>query len=175
MKKLIYSIIMGFVFIFISIAQANVPSTIQSEMHTMLKKAMPAVVNIVNQGEFSLIKDPFLKRELERMYRKKLPHSQHFASIGSGVIINAKKGIIVTNAHVVDQSKSITVTLNDGRRYQAKKIGVDDLTDIAVIQIKAKHLTALAFANSNQVKVGDFVAAIGSPFGFKSNRNFWNC
>lgn len=131
----------------------------------MLQNAMPAVVNIVCQGEFSFITDPFLRRELERMRGSRLPEKRHFTSVGSGVIIDAKQGLIVTNAHVIDQSKTITITLNDGRRYEAETVGTDDVSDIAVLQIHADHLTAIPFANSNDVEVGDFVAAIGSPFG----------
>jgi len=155
-------------------AYATVPPTVLSQNNTsiapMLKKAMPAVVNIISQGELSLTNDPFLKRQIEQ-YKKyhKLPNDNKFASAGSGVIVDAKQGLIVTNAHVVIQAKTITVTLNDGRHFQAKKIGTDDSVDIALIQIPAKNLTALPLSDSNQVKVGDFAAAIGSPLGLSQS------
>ena len=135
----------------------------------MLKKTMPAVVNIVNQGEIELADDPFLKRELSKYPDFKMLDKKHFASLGSGVIINAKQGLIVTNAHVITLSKTLTVTLNDGRHFTAKKIGADNETDLAIIQIKAKHLTAIPFADSDKLHIGDFVVAIGSPFGLKQS------
>jgi len=91
--------------------------------------------------------------------------NKHFVSFGSGVIIDAKKGLIVTNAHVVDLDKKITVTLSDGRHFEAKKLGADNKTDIALIQIQAENLTEIPYGDSNQLNIGDFVVTIGSPFG----------
>ncbi|MYF53261.1 MAG: PDZ domain-containing protein [Gammaproteobacteria bacterium] len=88
-------------------------------------------------------------------------------SIGSGVIIDAEKGFIVTNHHVVDDSWGWIVTLNDGRDFEAELIGSDVETDVAVIQIGADDLLALEMADSDSVRVGDFVVAIGSPFGLR--------
>ena len=88
-----------------------------------------------------------------------------FKAVGSGVIIDAKKGYIVTNAHVIRDAKVITVTLSDGRMSRAKMIGKDSASDIAVLQIKADHLHAVPFSDSNKLAVGDFVATIGNPFG----------
>ena len=85
--------------------------------------------------------------------------------VGSGVIIDAKKGYIVTNAHVIKNQKIVMVTIKDDRRYRAKIIGKDEGFDLAVIQIHAQHLTELPIGNSDQLKVGDFAVAIGSPFG----------
>jgi serine protease Do len=85
--------------------------------------------------------------------------------IGSGVIIDANKGYIVTNAHVVENAESIEIVLSDTRQFKAKLIGSDTDSDIAVLQINAKNLTSLPIANSDTLQVGDFVAAIGSPFG----------
>jgi serine protease Do len=134
-------------------------------MSSMLKKVMPAVVNIVNQGELTLIEDPFLRRELQQHKVYSLLENKHFISFGSGVIIDAKKGLIVTNAHVVDLDKKITVTLSDGRHFEAKKLGADNKTDIAVIQIQADNLTQILYGDSNKLNIGDCVVAIGSPFG----------
>ena len=86
-------------------------------------------------------------------------------SLGSGVIVDAGKGYILTNNHVVAGADDIRVTLTDGRSFKAKLIGTDPATDIAVIQIQAKDLTALPIADSKKSRVGDFVVAIGDPFG----------
>ena len=81
------------------------------------------------------------------------------------MIIDAAQGLIVTNAHVVSQTKAIVVTLKNGRRYLAKLIGEDDGFDIAVVKINAPNLIQMTLGDSDQLQVGDFVAAIGSPFG----------
>ncbi len=86
-------------------------------------------------------------------------------NIGSGVIIDASKGYVITNAHLVNKNNSFNVTLSDGRRFKARLVGKDALSDIAVLQIKANNLVALPFANSDSLKVGDFVIAIGNPYG----------
>ena len=86
-------------------------------------------------------------------------------NIGSGVIIDAAKGYVITNAHLVNKNNSFTVTLSDGRRFKAHLVGKDAASDIAVLQIKANNLVALPLANSNTLKVGDFVIAIGNPYG----------
>src|SRR5262249_8542709 len=78
---------------------------------------------------------------------------------------NADKGYILTNAHVINDAQTITVTLGDGRHYAAKVVGIDKPSDVALIQIRAKGLTAIPIADSNRLKVGDVVAAIGNPFG----------
>lgn len=88
-----------------------------------------------------------------------------FESLGSGVIVDTRQGYILTNAHVVSHARNITVTLGDGHRFKAKMIGSDPDSDIAVIQIEPKNLTTLPMGNSDILRVGDFVAAIGNPFG----------
>jgi serine protease Do len=94
------------------------------------------------------------------------PSKQEFRSLGSGVIIDAVKGYVVTNNHVVDNANKINVKLSDGRSYQAKVIGKDPRTDIALLQLKdAKNLTAIKIADSDQLRVGDYTAAIGNPYG----------
>jgi serine protease Do len=171
MKKLLIIITSLGLLLTASITLAELPpnATQQHSLAPMLKKAMPAVVNIVNRGTIQLFNDPFLKRELMKHKEFRMLDNKHFVSFGSGVIIDAKKGLIVTNAHLVDFSRTITVTLSDGRHYHAKKIGADNETDIAVIQIQAPNLIALAMADSNNITIGDFVVAIGSPFGLKQS------
>ncbi len=156
----------------ITTASAKIPAplvqTQQTSMSSMLKKTMPAIINIRSEGEITLINDKLLEKELQNNYRS-MPRDPHFTGIGSGVIVDSTKGIILTNAHVIDLAKTIIVTLSDGRHYQAKKIGVDNDSDIAVIQINAKNLTAITLGDSNVVQIGDFVAAIGSPFGLNQS------
>lgn len=134
----------------------------------MLEKAMPSVVNVSTEGKVvessPLLDDPFFKKffnfpDIER--------EQKTMGLGSGVIFNADKGYIVTNHHVIKDAEVINVALHDGRRLQAKVLGADPDTDIAVIQIDAENLSQVKFADSEKLRVGDFVVAIGSPFGLR--------
>lgn len=94
------------------------------------------------------------------------PSKQDFRALGSGVIIDAAKGYVVTNNHVVDNATKINVKLSDGRSFDAKVIGKDPRTDIALLQLKdAKNLTAIKIADSDQLRVGDYTVAIGNPYG----------
>ncbi len=134
----------------------------------MLEKSMPAVVNIsttknVNMRENPLLQDPFFKHffQLPKQQRRQ----QQKNSLGSGVIIDSKQGLVLTNNHVIDKADKIMVTLTDGRQLNATLLGTDPEADVAVIQISADNLTELSIANSNNLKVGDFVVAIGNPFG----------
>lgn len=133
----------------------------------MIKRISPAVVNIATEGRTfvkpnPLLEDPFFQRFFNLPQQ---PRERRVESLGSGVIIDTANGYIVTNHHVIDQSDQITVTLNDGRQFQAQIIGSDPEADVAVIQVKAQRLTALPLANSDNLQVGDFVVAIGNPFG----------
>lgn len=133
----------------------------------MLKRTMPAVVNIATSGRIKirqspLFNDPFFRRFFDIPDQ---PRERKTSSLGSGVIIDAKKGYILTNNHVIARADVINVTLKDGRSYKAELVGTDPETDVAVIQIKAKNLTALPFFDSDKLNVGDFAVAIGNPFG----------
>ncbi len=131
----------------------------------MLDRSMPAVVNISTTKavrENPMFNDPFFRFFFQQPGR--MPRQQK-NSLGSGVIVNAKKGIIVTNNHVIDKADKIMVTLSDGRHFQAKLLGTDDEADVAVIQVPGNELTALKIADSDLLKVGDFAIAIGNPFG----------
>ena len=133
----------------------------------MLEKATPAVVNIATRGrvrlrENPLLNDPFFRRFFDLPQQ---PRERITQSLGSGVVVDTGKGYILTNNHVIDKAEEIEVTLRDGRKKKAKLVGSDPATDIAVIQVKPDGLTALPFANSDQLRVGDFVVAIGNPFG----------
>lgn len=151
-----------------AMANANLPFDVTDKaapsLAQTLKKVMPAVVNIYVQGQlppghYGNPSSPSGSRPYRGMSAPK------FQDVGSGVIVDAKQGLIVTNAHVVKDAQTITVTLNDGRRYKGNLVGADSASDIAVIKIKADALEAIPFADSSKVQVGDFVAAIGSPFG----------
>lgn len=124
----------------------------------MLQKILPAVVNISVVGQVN-IGNPFANSNGPQSGPNK------FATLGSGVIIDAKKGYILTNAHVIRYASAVTVSLSDGRQYNAKIIGVDTPSDVAVLQINAQNLTSIPVANSDNLKVGDFVVAVGNPFG----------
>ncbi len=124
----------------------------------MLQKIMPTVVNVAAQGEIPKPQNPFSESSNQQKPSK-------FEALGSGVIIDAKNGYILTNAHVLREAKRITITLGDGRVFRAKVIGLDSPSDVAVIQIKADNLTQAPLGDSDLLKVGDFVAAIGNPFG----------
>jgi serine protease Do len=138
------------------------------ELANMLQKIMPAVVNITAQGDAPM-QTP--QQQAAKQPRATSPYNPfpRFQAVGSGVIIDAENGFIVTNAHVIRHADVLIVALNDGRKVKARKIGEDPATDIAIIQIYAKHLGAIPLANSNTVKVGDFVAAIGNPFGLQQS------
>jgi len=132
----------------------------------MLEQATPAVVNIATRSVVksqanALLNDPLLRRFFD------LPKARprESKSLGSGVIVDAQRGYILTNNHVIDGADSITVTLRDGRELQAKLVGTDPKTDIAVIQIPHDNLSALPWSGEIKLRVGDFVVAIGNPFG----------
>ena len=117
----------------------------------ILKKITPAVVNIETRGRMP--PDPKSPRRAPREVN----------SIGSGVVYDAKRGLIVTNDHVLEHATDITVTLTDGRMLKAKRVGGDPDFDLAVISVPAEALTAIPFGDSRQLEVGDFVLAIGYP------------
>lgn len=132
-----------------------------TSLSPMLETATPAVVNISVEKETPNPKN----KDEDIATNATTKDSIKSLGVGSGVIINAEKGYIVTNAHIVKNQKVMLVTLKDGRRYRGNLIGVDKDFDVAVIQIHATRLTAMPIGNSANLKVGDFVVAVGSPFG----------
>ncbi|MBS0515482.1 MAG: DegQ family serine endoprotease [Proteobacteria bacterium] len=132
----------------------------------MLERVVPAVVNI-NSKTHVRVNNPFTSDPFFRQFfgMQNMPRERVEQSLGSGVIIDAAKGYVLTNNHVIDGADDISVTLHDGRTLKAKLIGSDRDTDVAVIQIPAENLTALVLADSSQLRVGDFVVALGDPFG----------
>ena len=137
----------------------------------MLKQVNPAVVNIATfskkQSYNPLLNDPFFRRFFnlpDEQPREQAPTKRQ-QSAGSGVIVDAKKGLVITNYHVIKGADEVQVSLEDGRVFTADIEGSDPDLDIAILKIKAKNLKEVPIADSNQVLVGDFVVAIGNPFG----------
>lgn len=133
----------------------------------MLEQVTPAVVHIATKGKASsrsaMQRDPFFERFFGAPQRRE----KRSQGLGSGVIIDADQGHILTNSHVVQDASNITVTLKDGRKLEASVIGTDPDADIAIIKIEAKNLSAIAMADSSLLRVGDFVVAIGNPYGLE--------
>jgi serine protease DegQ len=127
-------------------------------------RAMPAVVNILTskamRDSHPLLKDPFFRR----FFGDKLPPDEQMASLGSGVIVSSD-GYILTNYHVVEAADEIEVGLADGRKAQARIVGTDPETDLAVIRIKERNLPVMVLGHADEARVGDVVLAIGNPFG----------
>ena len=131
----------------------------------MLEEATPAVVSIAVKGTQTS------RQQVPEMFQyffgapQEQVQERPFRGLGSGVIIDAKKGYVVTNSHVVDNADEITVKLTDGREFTAKKLGADEQSDIALLKIDPDDLKAIPLADSDELRVGDFVVAIGNPFG----------
>jgi Do/DeqQ family serine protease len=139
----------------------------------VIKATSPAVVNIATRGTLTeqvpgnpLREDPYFRRFFNLPEGGAVRRRQ-FQSAGSGVIVDAKNGYIVTNRHVIENASEITVTLLDNRHFQAKVVGSDEGTDIAVLKAAEPHLTEMPLGDSSHLEVGDWVLAIGNPFGLK--------
>jgi serine protease Do/serine protease DegQ len=137
----------------------------------MLDKTVPSVVNIftrtrVPQQQHPLLSDPIFRHFFDMPQQ---PRERYSQSLGSGVIVDADEGYILTNNHVIDRAVEISVHLSDGRTLKAELVGTDPEADVAVIKVEAENLTALPLADSNDLRVGDFVVAIGNPFGLGSS------
>jgi serine protease Do/serine protease DegQ len=135
----------------------------------MIERVSPAVVNISVSGHIAALSplaemDPLFRRFFD------VPENpeREFQSAGSGVIVDAEAGYILTNHHVIENAEQITITLLDQRVLEARVVGSDSASDIAVVQIDAANLAEIEFGDSNALRVGDFVVAIGNPFGFSN-------
>src|SRR5918999_1780871 len=133
----------------------------------MLERVTPAVVNIATEGRMRLEQNPLFNDPFFRFFFgfPDQPLERKIQSLGSGVIVDAERGLVLTNAHVIANADQITVKLSDGRNHKAEIIGTDPETDIGVVKISADDLTDVPMGDSDQLKVGDFVVAIGNPFG----------
>lgn len=172
MNKVVNSVLAATVllasFSFYQTASAAIPFFSKNEVPSlapMLEKTTPAIVSIAVEGK------QVSQQRIPEVFRHFFgaPNQQQqerpFKGLGSGVIIDAKNGYVVTNNHVVDNADKIVVKLTDGREISAKKLGADERSDIALLKIDAKNLTSVKLANSDKLRVGDFVIAIGNPFG----------
>ncbi|TCB83787.1 serine endoprotease DegQ [Enterobacter quasihormaechei] len=152
-------------------ASAALPSQVPGQeaipsLAPMLEKVLPAVVSV--QVEGTARQSQRIPEELKKYFGEEAPdqQAQPFEGLGSGVIIDAAMGYILTNNHVISQADKISVQLNDGREFDAKLIGGDDQSDIALLQVQnPSNLTQIAIADSDKLRVGDFAVAVGNPFG----------
>lgn len=167
-KSLFHMVLTAFIIaaMFPVFAHAELPLC-GNPLPAMLKKVVPGVVNIstrthIRYEENPLFNDPFFRRFFDVPNR---PMERVQQSLGSGVVIDASNGYVITNHHVVNKADKITVTLQDGQSLDAKLVGSDSSTDIALIKIKDGDLTELPKGDSDKLQVGDIVVAIGSPFG----------
>ncbi|MGD2082253.1 MAG: DegQ family serine endoprotease [Chromatiales bacterium] len=150
-------------------ASAALPAALDGEplpsLAPMLARTTPAVVNISTSTRISIQDHPLLSDPFFRRFFKVPEGYGERESLGSGVVVDARRGYVLTNNHVVGQADEIRVNLQDGRRLAGELVGADPETDIALIRVEADGLTAVPVGNSDELRVGDFVVAIGSPFG----------
>ncbi len=147
---------------------ASVDGNALPTLAPIVERTRPAVVNIATRGHVNvannpLLNDPFFKRFFRGL--DNTPQRRETKSLGSGVVIDAKKGFIVTNHHVVHGADKITITLHHGQQYEATLVGSDPEADVALLQVDVDDLMAIPMADSENLRVGDFVLAIGNPFG----------
>lgn len=158
------------------LANAALPNLVEGKvlpsLAPMVQKVKPGVVNISTTSKIRnaqsnpLLNDPFFRyffgtpQQQQQRQQESRPQS-----LGTGVIIDADKGLIITNQHVIEGADQINIKLNDGREVVAELIGSDADVDVALLKIKANNLTALRMTNSDKVRVGDFVVAVGNPYG----------
>lgn len=156
------------------VADARYPGSGYPTFAPLLRRVTPAVVNVSVQSrvvgeEHPFFRDPDFRRFLEKFdlpVPEQSPDGRN-QSVGSGFIVDARRGYVLTNRHVIENARSITVTLKDRRSYRARLVGSDAQADIAVLQLSPvpSGLSVLEFGNSKELEVGDFVLAIGNPFG----------
>ncbi len=165
-------IISLFLSLYVQSIQAALPISVNDEklpsLAPMVKLVAPAVVNISTRSNISVQQNPLLNDPFFRyFFRERQPQrrSSRPQSLGSGVVIDAEKGLIISNYHVVRQADEITVTLKDGRELKAQLLGSDPGVDVALLKVSAVGLTEIKQADSDTLQVGDFVVAIGNPFG----------
>jgi serine protease Do/serine protease DegQ len=163
-------------------ATSGVTSAALPSLAPMLERVSPGVVNISVKGSIPVAQNPLLQDPNFRRFfddplfrrffgdrgpqdEQQQPKEREIAAVGSGVIIDAKKGYVVTNNHVVEHAKEILVTLTDHRQLPAKVIGTDPESDLALIKVDGDNLTQVPLGKAEDLKIGDFVVAIGNPFG----------
>jgi Do/DeqQ family serine protease len=156
----------------------RLPGTSIPTLAPVLKGALPGVVNIAASGKTSVQSNPLFNDPLFRRFFAPFfntpdqPATRRTQSVGSGVIVDAQNGYVLTNQHLIAKADEIYVVLQDKRKLQAKVVGADPETDIALLQVEEGNLTALPLGNSEGLQVGDFVMAIGNPFGLGNTATF---
>ena len=149
-------------------APAALPSPVGGQalpsLAPMLRQVMPAVVSVHTKQRVA-VSNPFFNDPFFRRMFPQVPQERINESLGSGVIIDAQRGYVLTNHHVIEGADDVSVTLADGRTLTAEFLGSDADTDVALIRIPAGNLTELPLGDSGQLQVGDYVVAIGNPFG----------
>ncbi|MDO9861025.1 Do family serine endopeptidase [Glaesserella parasuis] len=175
-KSLLTSLVLGLSVLSAPMAaHATLPTAVNGQalpsLAPMLEKVRPAVVSIAIEGKTQASASRrAVPEEFEFFFGPDMFRDggspRQFKGEGSGVIIDAKKGYVVTNNHVIDNADKITVKLEDGREFKAKLVGADPMSDVALIQLEnPKNLTEIKIADSDKLRVGDFTVAIGNPFG----------
>lgn len=172
-KRFLMLFVLSFSFsswpVFAAIPALTEQGAVVPTLAPMLEVVTPAIVHIATEGKRAAETSPFLNDPLfERFFgRPKQPRERRTQGLGSGVVFDAKRGYIITNSHVIDGAENIKVTLKDGRSFEASLIGADPGADIAVIKIDASNLKSIPLAKPGEIRVGDFVLAIGNPFGLQ--------
>lgn len=165
-------ILFAFILFNSGLTLAALPASVAGEplptLAPMVERVQPAVVNIATRGHVSvqnnpLLNDPFFRRFFQEFGGQ--PQPRETRSLGSGVVIDAGKGYIVTNHHVVEGADEIEIVLHDGRQLLARLVGSDPEADVALLKVKQDGLADVPMADSDQLRVGDFAVAIGNPFG----------
>ncbi len=157
----------------VTLAAGKLPTSVAAtplpSLAPMVKQVSPSVVSIQTRGKVReqrnpLMDDPFFRRFFNV---PEGPAEREFQAAGSGVVVDAKQGYLLTNAHVVENASEITVSTQDDHQFKAEVVGKDPATDIAVLRVKGAQLQELTMADSDNAEVGDFVVAIGNPFGLQ--------
>jgi Do/DeqQ family serine protease len=169
LKRIFYPIVFALL-VGSSGVQAALPASVDGQplpsLAPVLKEVTPSVVNVYTRTRVRvrspLLDDPLFRRFFNVPDR---PRERVSQSLGSGVVVDARQGYILTNNHVIAGADDVAVTLKDGRSLEAEVIGLDPDTDLAVIRVPAEDLTELKLADSDDLQVGDFVVAVGNPFG----------
>ena len=166
-------ILLATALVFAAPAHAHLPADEVPSLAPLVKETSPAVVIIATHGRLQVpqmqephpfFDHPFFERFFGERERP-TPQPRRPRAVGSGVIVDAENGYLLTNQHVIDKAEQITVTLTDRRVLDAEVVGADPETDVALLKIEAEALTALPLANSDELQIGDYVVAIGNPFG----------
>ncbi len=171
MKSVENSIVAGALLLASQLASAALPAAVDGQplpsLAPVLEDVMPAVVNVHTRTRVQVRNSPFFDDPFFRRFFDfpSAPRERVQQSLGSGVIVDAQRGFVLTNNHVIDGADDMAVRLHDGREFPAEFVGADRDTDLAVVRINAKGLSELELSAPDHLRVGDFVVAVGNPFG----------